>query len=187
MKRYLLILITGLLHISSLACVSQVFEVEKYGEDYDAFARLCDDVNKNRGGHVVFPRNKIYTLEINNDYHGGHRSLPQDSSVLLKFKGCNTIDVDLNGCTLVVAPNHSTKYAVALFFDCKSFRLYDGCLIGDAIGHDYSPVVYKRKLEKSTHEWGYGILVLGSRGTIENVTLLNMTGDGIYVGGVSHQ
>ena len=183
MRRLLLLGFCILMPLSSFACIGSFFEVEKYGDDFNAFKKLCEDVNNNRGGTVLFPKGKTYIISIKDDYNGGHVSLPQDGAILLGFKGCNQVDVNLNGCTIMVAPNHSTKYAFAFFYDCKEFRLHNGKFIGDAKGHNYSPVIYNGALENSSHEWGYGVLVRGSNGIIEDMELSYMTGDGVYVGG----
>ena len=62
------------------------------------------------------------------------------------------------------SPNHSTNYSVIRFFDCKNFVVQNGSIVGDAMNHDYSPVIYKSKEYKTSHEWGYGIYCSGSTG-----------------------
>jgi ABC-type histidine transport system ATPase subunit len=41
------------------------------------------------------------------------------------------------------------------------------------------------KKRTQSHEWGYGILNAGSSGSILNMVLTNMTGDGLYVGSIN--
>ena len=165
------------------------FYVERYGavgdgntNDITAFQAITRDINANGGGTVVFPQGRVYSISIDNDVNGGHKTTPIDGAIAFHFEHCKKVIVDLNGSTIQLAPNHSSKYAIFLFFDCESFSLSNGYLIGDAIGHDYSPVIYNGKEEKTSHEWGYGVFVRGSKGKISRMGISRMTGDGIYFG-----
>lgn len=62
MRRLLFIGFCILMPLSSFACISSNFEVEKYGDDFNAFKRLCEDVINNRGGTVLFPKDKTCEL-----------------------------------------------------------------------------------------------------------------------------
>ena len=167
------------------------FYVEEYGaigdgqaNDISAFQALTRDVNANRGGIVVFPKGKVFSISIENDYSCGHKSRPDDGAMAFNFEHCKRVVVEMNGSTIQLTPNHSTKYSFFRFFDCSSFSLSDGKLIGDVLEHDYSPVTYKGKEEKTSHQWGYGVYVYGSKGEIKNMDISRMTGDGIYFGSV---
>lgn len=167
------------------------FYVEKYGaigdgktNDIAAFQALTRDVNANGGGIVVFPQGRVFSISIENDFSCGHKSRPDDGAMAFNFEHCKKVVVDMNGSTIQLTPNHSTKYSFFRFFDCPSFSLSNGKLIGDVVGHDYSPVVYKGKEEKTSHQWGYGVYVYGSRGEIVNMGISRMTGDGVYFGSV---
>ncbi len=164
-----------------LAAPQRTFMVESYGKNKNAIDRLVSDVNKNQGGRIVFPKNETYYLSIADDPNGGHKLRPQESSILFAFKDCKYLDIDMNGSRIVLKGNHSSKYSIFYFFNCSSFSLRNGSLEGDAMTHNYSPVVFRGKVEKSTHEWGHGIMVLGSKGKISNMTVSYMSGDGIYV------
>ena len=163
------------------ACFHKRFDVAAYGKDENAIAKLVAEVNLNKGGRIIFPENEKYVLTITDDPNGGHRLLPQDSAIPFCFKNCSYLEIDLNGSSIILEKNHSSKYAVFLFNNCQSFVLKNGFIIGDAKDHDYSPVVFMKKTEKSSHEWGHGIMVIGSKGEISGVSVSYMPGDGIYV------
>ncbi len=160
------------------------FYVEQYGLDLAAFHQMVKDVNKNGGGRIIFPKGLVFFIRISNDYNGGHSSMPKDESIVLGFRHCRKVDVDMNGCTIVIEPNHSTKYAAFLFYNCREFSISNGRIIGDAKSHNYSSVKYQGNTEVSTHEWGHGIIVSGSNGIIQSIDISNMTGDGISVSSV---
>ena len=167
------------------------YYVEKFGAVGDgktdnsmAFRAISEAVNSNGGGIVIFPENGVFLFNVKDDPSGGHSMSFKPDAVALNFTGCRNVRVEMKGSAIKVGTNHSTRYALVRFFDCKSFRIKDGRLEGDAAGHDYSPVVFNRKIEKSTHEWGYGIINAGSSGLIENMDISYMTGDGIYSGSV---
>ena len=171
--------------------LNKKFYIDDYGavgdgsvNDIAAFQALAKDVNANGGGIVVFPLRKEFRIDIENDYSCGHKATPDDGAMAFNFEHCERIVVDMNGSTIFLSPNHSTKYSFFLFFDCSSFSLSNGILVGDVVGHDYSPVMYKGKEEKTSHQWGYGIQVRGSKGEIKNMNITRMTGDGIYFGSV---
>ena len=176
-----LALFLAYINIDASACFHKKFNVATYGNDSEAISRLVEDVNKNRGGCLVFPEKTVYLLSVADDPSGGHNLLPQVSSILFNFKNCEYLDVDLNGSTIILDNNHSTKYSVFLFDNCKSFRLHNGTIVGDAKNHDYSPVVNKGKTETTTHEWGHGVMIMGSRGIVSDLVVSYMIGDGIYV------
>lgn len=193
---FALIVMVGLSFKSSdiIACIggtNKKFYVEKYGaigdgrvNDIAAFQALTRDVNANGGGIVVFPKGRVYSISIEEDYSCGHKSRPDDGAMAFNFEHCKNVVVDMNGSTIRLTPNHSTKYSFFRFFDCPSFSLSNGKLSGDVAGHDYSPVMYKGKEEKTSHQWGYGVFVYGSKGEIHDMNISRMTGDGIYLGSV---
>lgn len=163
------------------ACARKRFKVTSYGTTPEAISRLVTDVNKNKGGRIIFPKEEAIVLPIVDDPSSGHRLLPQAASVVFFFNNCKYLDVDLNGSTIILEQNNSTKYALFLFRNCKSFSIRNGKIVGDARKHDYSTVLYNTAVEESTHEWGHGVMVIGSKGKIDGLNISNMTGDGIYV------
>ena len=172
--------------VPAKACHKKTFKVSAYGLEKEAIAKLVSDVNRNKGGRILFPENDTLCLAINDDFNSGHKLLPQESSTLFLFKDCEFLDIDLNGSTIVLEDNHSSKYALFCFYNCSSFSLRNGVLIGDAESHDYSPVFFMGKKENSSHEWGHGIMVVGSKGELSDLCVSNMCGDGIYVTSYKH-
>ena len=162
-------------------CVNKRFYVERYGNDKQAFARLAADVNANGGGRIIFPADVIYEVSIEDDSNGGNGRFPQESSIVMNFRNCKKLSIDMNGSRIVIGKNHSTKYAVFFFYNCKSFCVKNGTLIGDSKVHDYSPVIYRGEEKKSSHQWGHGIDITGSKGTVRNMQISYMTGDGIRI------
>ena len=175
------ILVLTVSTISNATSSYKVFYVDHYGEDFEAFSKLTNDVNSCRGGRIVFPKDKEYTIRITDDNRGGHASIPRGESIIMAFMHCAKVDVDMNGSTINLEPNHSTKYAVFLFFDCEEFSVFNGTIVGDSQKHDYSSVVFHGRTENSTHEWGHGIIVTGSKGLIHDISISYMTGDGLTV------
>ena len=157
------------------------FKVSSYGRDAASIACLVADVNRNKGGRIKFPQNETFVLSIKDDPNGGHTLMPQEESVLFLFKNCKFLDIDLNGSTIVLSSNHSSKYAVFLFANCDYFTLKNGTVVGDAKCHDYSNVEFKGKADVSSHEWGHGVMIMGSNGTISDLIIKYLTGDGIYI------
>lgn len=67
--------------------------------------------------------------------------------------------------------------------DVKNAIVRGGTLRGDRDTHDYSK---KGRYTGGTHEWGYGINISGAENVIiENMKIEKMTGDGIFIGGVT--
>lgn len=167
---------------------ARVFYASDYGcvaggqDNSSQFRRIAADINKEKGGTLVFEKGKQYYVEIKPDFSSGHTAEPSADATAFFFQHCGNLKIDLNGSTIIVKANNSTKYAIFRLQDCASFSIRDGTLQGDADGHDYSAVTYGGKRENSTHEWGHGIIVNGSKGMIENLHIFNMTGDGIKTG-----
>ncbi|MBQ9558566.1 MAG: right-handed parallel beta-helix repeat-containing protein [Bacteroidaceae bacterium] len=174
----------------STAASTRTFHPEDYGakgngrtNDLNALQRLTRAVNENGGGIVVFGKGKTYRIAIEDDPNGGHTAVPIAGAMALNFEGCQRpLTIDMQGATIELAPNHSTKYALFRFFNCKQFTLQGGNLVGDALKHDYSDVTWRNQRGRSTHEWGTGIQINGASGTIRDMSISYMTGDGIYAG-----
>lgn len=165
------------------------FHVRDYGavgdgktNDIVAFQRLVKDVNIARGGTVVFDAGRVYLIGVEDDPNGGHTANASAGATAFNFENCNCLTVDLNGATIKLAKCHSSKYTFFRFFNCSDFVLRNGTLTGDATTHNYSPVIWRGKREDSTHEWGMGVVINGSKGTVCDMKISHMTGDAIYSG-----
>lgn len=102
----------------------------------------------------------------------GHSSAA-DNSIFIP----SDMTVCLNGATFQQISNAQPGYAIFAVKNAGNVKLYGGELLGDKKSHEYTA--------GSSHEWGFGIAVMGSRNVIiEQVKISQMTGDGIYVGGV---
>lgn len=107
-------------------------------------------------------------------------SLTGDNQTVLSFNRDN-ITIKGNNAIIELANNAYPHYNILAFTDCKNFNVYDLELVGDRAEHDYSG--------GGTHEFGYGIFVktdytslqttLNCYGSIHNVKIHDMTGDGI--------
>lgn len=167
---------------------AKVFYASDYGcvtggaDNSSQFRRIADDINKEKGGTLVFEKDKQYYVEITPDYSSGHTAEPSTNATAFLFQHCGYLKIDLNGSAIIIKANNSTKYAIFRLLDCASFSIFNGTIRGDADVHDYAVATYGGKRENSTHEWGHGIIVNGSKGVIENLCIANMTGDGIKTG-----
>ncbi|UKS24915.1 fibronectin type III domain-containing protein [Paenibacillus sp. HWE-109] len=97
--------------------------------------------------------------------------------------------LNLNGSTLKIQSNGLVGYAIIMFQRNQQFsRVTNGIIQGDKDTHDYTTI-------KSTHEGGHGIYVdntpvIGSNIrflTLDNLEILNCTGDGISLGSLYGQ
>ena len=191
-KRILHILLAGLLFtLPSFGGELKVFTPEQFGARADgrtdnkaAFLALSKAVNSNGGGRVVFPKGGTYLVRFEDDPGGGHTKAPSSGAIGLNFRHCDSVFLEMNGSTIIVAPNHSTQYAVVRFFDCRNFKISGGVFVGDNRSHDYSATTYNGRRETRSHEWGCGIINSGSKGEISSMNISQMTGDGIYTGSI---
>ena len=181
----------GVLFIGQFLMAQSVCRVSDFGAIGDGFTNDIEALRKasifvcqQGGGTVVFEAGKTYFVKLEEVSDERPIQGMQENATIMRFNGCNRVRVEMNGATISLAPNHRTEYAFFHFMNCGRFTISNGTLIGDALEHDYSDIVRYGKQKKSTHEWGYGILVNGSRGTICNMNISNMTGDGIKTGSI---
>lgn len=163
------------------------FYADGKSNDYYAFRKLAEEVNSRGRGKLVFEKGKTYYIEIPETKNERNMVLPQDDATILGFLNCKKLDIDMNGATIVVGPNHRMEYCILLLFNCSGFKLHNGNLVGDAIGHDYSKVTRNGKIVDCSHEWGYGMSLRGSQGRVYDMNVSYMTGDGIYTGSIKYQ
>lgn len=189
MKSFVLAL---LLIIPCLLLAQPVFNVKDYGaagngktNDLASLKKVATLVCQNGGGTVVFENGKTYLVRLEEIADERPVSGAQSNATIMSFKDCKNVKVEMNGATIKLAPNHRMEYVFFHFQNCDHFTLNGGTLIGDADAHDYSDIVRYGKKQKSSHEWGFGVLVNGAKGTIRNMAITNMTGDGIKSGSIN--
>ena len=70
--------------------------------------------------------------------------------------------------------NSNTHYNVLKILNKENVKIFNGKIEGDRDYHNYEG--------ESSHEWGMGIRVEGSKNVfINNLKIFNMTGDGVYI------
>lgn len=87
----------------------------------------------------------------------------------------SNMTLDLNGSEIIQEKNSSKNYANISVTDIENVKIMNGIIIGDKDEHDYNTL-------NSTHEWGFGIDVRGSKNVkLTNLEISNCTGDGIII------
>ena len=121
----------------------------------DAIQKAINAVANKGGGTVIIPKG-TYLI---------------DTTTRLRMRSNVTINMTDDTVLKAIPSDQGTHY---LFFirDVTNAHVYGGTLIGDRDTHI-----------GSSGEWGMGIGILGSKNiTIENVTIKNFWGDGVYIG-----
>ena len=86
----------------------------------------------------------------------------------------SNICINLNSSTIIMQDNNKNSYKILNISNQENIEIKNGFLKGDRLGHEY--------IGESTHEWGMGIYIEGGINIeIENISISEMTGDGIYV------
>ena len=89
------------------------------------------------------------------------------------------LTLDLAGATFVMEPNSSPQYAIFAVVKQSDVVIKNGTLVGERGQHTYAPSEHS-----STHEYGFGICISDSENVlIQDVTIRDMTGDGVIVEG----
>jgi hypothetical protein len=87
--------------------------------------------------------------------------------------------LDLGSSTFIIEPNSYPEYCIFALVNQSNITITGGTLIGDLGKHTYA---YSR--DSNSHEWGFGIITSASKNVvIKDVTIKNMTGDGIILEG----
>ena len=109
-------------------------------------------------------QNGIYTvIGYNNSHYRG---------ISLK----SNINLDLNGSVIIQEANDNVTYANITMYNIENVKISNGIIAGEKEQHIYN------KDNGDTHEWGYGIHIVGSNNiTLSNLKIYNMTGDGIDI------
>lgn len=141
-------------------------------DDYVPLHNISRSVSEMKKVHLVFPKEATYLVNIS---FCGDRSGSDKRDFVFDFSRCD-VDIQMNGTTIKVAPNGYTRYTLFMFRNNSIFSIANGHLIGDRMEHDYSATYYPR-----THEFCFGIDVMGSVGAITNMDVEQFPGDGIRV------
>jgi hypothetical protein len=89
------------------------------------------------------------------------------------------LTLDLAGATFVMEPNSNPQYAIFAVVKQSDVVIKNGTLVGDRDLHTYAPSQHS-----PTHEYGFGICISDSENVlIQDVTIKDMTGDGIIIEG----
>ena len=169
MHRFFLLLISIIIFIPSVR--ARRINVKHFGalgdgkaDDTEAIQRAVKSVKD--GDVLIFPK-------------GSYNVMPSIGNInLITFEDVNNITVKGRKATIRVLPNGLPAYNVIKIHNCNNVIIKNLTLQGDRLYHDY-------KSNSGTHEFGYGIYVLGDSKrrpvglTIENCNLYNMTGDAI--------
>lgn len=87
----------------------------------------------------------------------------------------SNIELDLNGSKITQITNDKVNYANITIKNVENVKISNGILCGDKDEHNYTN-------RESTHEWGFGIDVRGSKNVeLSNLQIQEMTGDGIFI------
>ncbi|MDR1908328.1 MAG: right-handed parallel beta-helix repeat-containing protein [Spirochaetaceae bacterium] len=183
---YKCLLLAGLLAIYCSSCEMAVTE-EVYIIDNAAFGISSDRTNaratnagintaiakaKKDGYNVVKLTKGEYLLSAGRD---GLGYANQSGIYVPSF-----ITLDLTDASIYMEPNHYTGYTLIRLNMVEDVTIIGGHLIGDRKEHDYTTIEH-------THEFGYGIAILGSKNvTIRDMNIEQMTGDAIVIGGYAY-
>lgn len=86
----------------------------------------------------------------------------------------SNITIDLNNSTFKQIANDKVNYAIFSITGVENVKIVNGKVMGDKDEHDYS--------KNSTHEWGFGIDIRGSKNVeLSNIEIQDCTGDGIFL------
>lgn len=130
-----------------------------------------DFAYENNFKKVRFPKNEV--IEIIDSYNG-NRPNAKHNPTFLSLKS-NT-EYDLNGSTLKVKANNYIGYNVFDLTLLEHTVLKNGIIEGDKDEHIYL---------NDSGEWGYGVNINACKFcTIKNIEMKNLTGDGVYLGGI---
>ena len=129
-------------------------------DDTAAIQKAIDSVSKAGGGTVWIPEG-TYLI---------------DAVTRLKMR--NNVTLKMEDDTILKAiPNSSKHYDVLYFGNVENAHVIGGNIVGDREAHI-----------GTGGEWGMGINIIGSKNiVIENVTIKDFWGDGIYVGSNKYQ
>ena len=92
----------------------------------------------------------------------------------------SNIHVNFNGATIQQQSTNRTHYSIIKISQVQNVKFSNAIVLGDRDSHRYEGT--------TTHEWGFGIDIRGSKNIeIENVQIKDTTGDGIYISRIDNQ
>ena len=160
-----------LLLFVSLSLMARSVNVKSYGAKGNGIAddalAIYKAVQSLHNGDVLYFPSGTYKVSIAKN-NGSVIYLTERKSVTIKG----------DNATIVVTPNGFTHYNIICSENCNKLSIKGLKLCGDRLRHDYKTI-------KSTHEFGYGIYIVGNKAgkksniTISDCGIYNMTGDAI--------
>lgn len=134
-----------------------------------------NEINTTRGLREAMEYAQKNNIEYVKLEKGIYRVIGTGENNNLGLTLVSNMTLDLNNSTIVQAPNSSECYITILAKNIENARIKNGILIGDRNEHNYSAL-------DSTHEWGMGVSIQESKNiTVDNLTITDMTGDGVYI------
>ena len=113
--------------------------------------------------------------------------LKERNNLILKTVSYMVSDMDLILSEKTILQKEANEYegyaVLSLGEEVRNVTVKGGTFLGDRDQHDYSK---KEPGTAGTHEWGYGIEIVGAENVvIDGVKIERFTGDGIFVGGTT--
>lgn len=132
---------------------------------------LCNSLSAMMKGHscyVEFESGKTYTYT-----YLGNTAAAGYTDPLLRAEDCDFVEINFNGSIQKIEDNASLRYTILQIVNCNSAYIHDGEIVGDRINHDYTPT--------GSHEFGYGVHIMGKNAKLERLNIHDFTGDGLNV------
>ena len=145
------------------------FKIDSSGnlETKEGINEAIEYANKNNIKYIKLEKG---TYLIDGQSHMNANESDEKKGIILK----SNITIDLNGSRVIQKANSKVNSAVFTITEVENVCIKNGLVIGDRERHDYSV--------NSTHEWGFGIDIRGSKNiTVENMEISQCTGDGIFI------
>lgn len=146
---------------------NEYFGINKYGKDPVKTRDGLNEAIKYASEHKI----KNIKLE-NGTYLIDTKYFDKFLSRGIELK--SNMNVDLNGSTITIVSNNKSNYDILSLCNLENVSLFNGTIIGDKSEHEF--------IGDTTHEWGMGVSVRGSKNiNIYNLEIYNTTGDAVYI------
>lgn len=151
---------------------NQFFGINSEGEDAQKTTEGINEAikyaNQNNISYIKFEKGE-YSID-GQSYEENKNESETKKGIILQ----SNITIDLNKSTFKQIPNNKVNYAVFSVTEVENVKIVNGKVIGDKDEHDYS--------KNSTHEWGFGIDIRGSKNVeLSNIEIQDCTGDGVFL------